>query len=248
MSQIPVAGQAGRRRHRGTARHGARGGARRRERRRRRRAERSLRSALRLPHAGRPDLRQLLRHVLLARTGSGRDLPAAGDRRSHGEVRQAVRAGQRPSGRRWARVARSSRDQWDGGKMDGFSSRRLPAAGPRRCHGDRATTTQPSCPSTGKRRRTTCCSTASSPRSGTASGQPLLLGRGQPGTRQAPAGYPPRLREPADDLRPAASGRRELEVLRPGLQPRADLPVGVAGQLGNPDRPGAARRLPAVHP
>ena len=64
------------------------------------------------------------------------------------------------------------------------------------------------------------------------------------GHRPDPAG---RLRGPADDLRPAPGGRRELEVLRPGLQPHADVSVRVAGQPGDPDLPGAPRRLLPVH-
>ena len=49
--------------------------------------------------------------------------------------------------------------------------------------------------------------------------QPVLLGLGRPGARRHRPDPGGRLREPADDLRPAPGGRRELEVLRPGLQP-----------------------------
>ena len=50
--------------------------------------------------------------------------------------------------------------------------------------------------------------------------QPLLLGLGQPGARRHGPDTSRRLRESADDLRPAAGGTRQLEVLRAGLQPR----------------------------
>src|SRR5437773_11177754 len=102
-------------------------------------------------------------------------------------------------------------------------------------------------PSTGRSPAITCSSIIFSRRTSTAS-----VTTGPTGCRPSPRPAPPAgsrraATGPADDLRPAPGGRRELEVLRPGLQPHADVSVRVAGLPGDPDIPGAPRELLPVH-
>ena len=188
--------------------------------------------ALHLPDAGRPDLRQLLRHVSRRGRAAGRDLPAAGDRRSHREMRQAVPAGQQRAGAAWRE--RHDHREPVGRREDGRLRRGLPATGARRRHGHGLLQRERSCPSTGKRRRTTCSSTTSSPRSSTASGTTAPTGSRRARHPAAPAGY-----------RPAATGTCRRSST--GCRRRASAGSSTC-RATTPSRPTSRRRRPARKP
>ena len=148
---------------------------------------------------------------------------------------------------RWARTPPSSRNQWDGGKMDGFVAAYQQQGRDGALAMGYYDASELPFYWEAAQNYVLFDHFFSSVKYGI-SGQPLLLGVGEPGTGgtgRIPAGGYGNLPTIFDRLQAAGVS---WKFYVQGYNPRADIPVGVVGQLGNPDRPGAAGRLPAVHP
>ena len=203
------------------------------------RTSRHADQALRLPHAGRPVLRQLLRHLSRARTGS-RPAPASAGRHRQADrrLRQAVPAARQPAAvaRRGPQVSRQPVRRRRGWTASSPPTR----ARARRHHRDGLLRRPRPALLLEGRPTTTCSSTISSPRPGTASVPTGPTGCRPPGARRH------RARIPAggygEASRRSSTGSQAAGVswkfYVQGYNPHADVSRRVAGEPELADRRG----------